>query len=257
MSAPASPACARCGATLSGRFCAECGAPAQRRVCVRCQTPLSPGARFCHRCGEADRPGIDPRRERAAWVTAGTAAALTIALVALQVARGRVPAPAVPEMGNTGTSAAGAPGRAAPDISRMSPRERFDRLFDRVVGAAERGQRDTVAMFAPMALDAYAQLPQLDADARYHAAMIHLALGNPAQAQALADTILTVSPRHLFGYLVRGEAAETENDAAVLSASYAEFLKAYNGELAAGRPEYQDHRPAIDDFRTRALANRR
>jgi tetratricopeptide (TPR) repeat protein len=193
---------------------------------------------------------VPPRRERIAWGVAGSITLVTVALVALQMGRGRLPAPAAPAMGTVGNAGPGRP----PDISQMSPRERFDRLFERVMGAAERGSTDTVARFAPMALSAYSQLADADADARYHAAMIRLAVGDLAEAKALADTILAAQPGHLFGYLIRGEVAEAENDATALARSYEDFLKAYDARDGAtsGRPEYDDHRPALEDFRTRA-----
>ena len=55
---------------------------------------------------------------------------------------------------------------AAPDISQLSPRERFDRLFNRIMQAAEQGDTAQVRRFTPMALGAYAQLDTIDADAR-------------------------------------------------------------------------------------------
>ena len=56
-----------------------------------------------------------------------------------------------------------------------------------------------------MAFGAYAQLDTVDADARYHAAVLHCRSGDAAAALALADTILAESPGHLFGYIVRGQ----------------------------------------------------
>jgi hypothetical protein len=50
----------------------------------------------------------------------------------------------------------------------MSPEERANRLFNRVMILAEAGKTDSVQFFLPMALGAYSQLPNLDADAHYH-----------------------------------------------------------------------------------------
>jgi hypothetical protein len=183
---------------------------------------------------------------------------VTVAAIAYKLGRGAIPIPTV-SMGNAGNAgAAGSAGSVrAPDISSLTPRQRFDRLFDRVIRAAEAQSSDTVALFAPMALGAYEQLDQVDADARYHAAMIHLALGEYPAALAKADTILTGEPKHLFGLLIQGEVAEQRNDAAALAKAYARFLAAYDSETKAERPEYADHRPLLDDFRNRALANRK
>lgn len=254
MTNPVTARCPACGAPASGRFCTECGTPVGRRRCRVCDADLSPGARFCHRCGAEDRPGVPPQRERTAWIAATAMALLAVALVAYFVGRGRTPAPVVPDMGNAGN--AGLSEGRAPDISQMSPRERFDRLFDRVIGAAERQANDTVTMFAPMAIGAYQQLPQVDTDARYHAAMIYLAAGQLAPAKALADTILAQAPDNLLAYLVRGEAAERENDQAALAKAYRDFLAHVDAELQTGRDEYVQHRPAIDDFRIRAQAQK-
>ena len=155
--------------------------------------------------------------------------------------------------GNAGT-ASGLSG-SAPDISKMSPEERFDRLFDRVVRAGENGDTLTVQQFSPMALGAYAMLDSANSDLRFHAALVHLAVGDLAPALALADTILAQTPGHLFGFVIRGEVAERQNQAAALTQSYRDFLAHYDAELRTGRAEYAEHKPILDDFRVRASAS--
>jgi hypothetical protein len=162
------------------------------------------------------------------------------------------PAPA-PEMANPGSEAGGA-GRP-PDISNMSPEERFERLWDRVMRASEAGDTGTVARFSPMALGAYSMLPSADADQRFHAALLHLAIEDYPAASALADTILSQSPGHLFGYVIRGDVADRENKLKPLNQAYRDFLSHYDAELKSGRPEYTDHKPLLDSFRTRAQAS--
>jgi hypothetical protein len=181
--------------------------------------------------------------------------ALLVGAIAYKVARDQ-PAPRIPAMPNAG-SAGGTAGPApqagpAPDISRMTPRERFDRLFNRIMEAAGRGDTVQVVRFTPMALGAYAQLDSVDADARYHAAVLHLQTGETASAVALADTILAQSPGHLLGYVVRGTAAELRGDTAALVRARREFLARFTGETAAGRPEYRDHAPVIEEFKRKA-----
>ena len=253
--AASAPACAACGAPLSGRFCSQCGAPAESGACRACNTRLSPGARFCHRCGvPAGRVAATARRERTAWILAGTAVLLALLVVVWRAGSAR---PTVPDMGNAGNvGAAGAlPVGRAPDISSLSPRQRFDRLYERVVRAAEAGDSLTVVQFAPMALGAYALLDSVNTDARYHAAMIQLAVGDDATALALADTIQANAPEHLFADIVRGEVADRRNDTAALTRAYQSFLDHYSREMRAGRIEYQEHRPILDDFSTRAKAS--
>ncbi len=141
---------------------------------------------------------------------------------------------------------------AAPDISQMTPRERFDRLYNRIMQAAEQGDTAQVQRFTPMALGAYAQLDTADADARYHAAVIRLQSGDLPGAHALADTILDQSPDNLLGYLVRGTAAGLANDPGARSQAQREFLRRFDREMATGRPEYRDHAPVIEAFKKEA-----
>ncbi len=182
-------------------------------------------------------------------------AVVTVATMAYLLGRGKLPAPAVVSMGNAGNAGPQAAVRA-PDIRTMAPRERFDRLFGRIMRAAEAQAADTVMLFSPMALEAYRQLgpADVDADARYHAAMIHLVVGEFAEAKAKADTILANQPNHLFGLLIRGEVALQENNQAVLAKNYQAFLGAYDAETKAGRKEYLEHQPVLTDFKNRAQA---
>jgi len=181
---------------------------------------------------------------------------LLVAAIAYQVSNA-APGPAAPNMANAGTSTgepgAGAPpGGPAPDISAMTPRERFDRLFNRIMQAAERRDSAEVERFTPMALGAYQQLDSPDADARYHAAVLQIQVGNFAAARALADTILVQSPPHLFGYLVRGEVAKLQRDSVQLERARRQFLTHYAAEKAAGRVEYLEHEPVIEEFKREA-----
>ena len=134
----------------------------------------------------------------------------------------------------------------------MSPRERFDRLFDRIVRAAEAGDSATVVNFTPMALGAYQQLDTINADARYHAAVLRTQVGDFAGALALADTIEANHPGHLFGYMIRGGVAQVQNDTTRLRAAERDFQTHYDSEMKAGRTEYAEHGPAIDAFRQMA-----
>jgi hypothetical protein len=220
-------------------------------MCVACGAELSPGAKYCHRCGAEAKPGIAPGRERLAWTGAAVVVLLTVLFVGYEIGKGRVPAPSVADMGNAGNQSTAQVSRP-PDLSRMTPRERFDRLWDRVMRAAEGQSADTVTMFAPMALAAYRQLDSADTDARLHAAMIHVAVGELAAAKALADTIEQKQKGHLFIDLIRGSVADQENDAKTLAQAYANFLAHYDAELAANRKEYVDHKPILDEFKSRA-----
>jgi predicted Zn-dependent protease len=141
----------------------------------------------------------------------------------------------------------------APDISQMSAEERANRLFNRVMTLAEAGKNDSVQFFLPMALGAYAQLPSLDADGRYHVGMLQLAGGDPNAALAEADTIRQSIPSHLFIYMLRAHAYNELGNKAQEQRAYADFLRHETAELALKRSEYEEHRPPLTSFHTEAL----
>jgi hypothetical protein len=258
MTTPAPATCPACGSPAAGRFCSNCGASLLPRQCEGCQTELSPQARFCHRCGRpvggaaAGAPAGRAGSERTAWLFAGLLSLGLVGFIVYRVAADK-PAPEIPAMANAGSAGGldgpAAAGQAPPDISQMTPRERFDRLFNRIMTAAEQRDSAQVRRFTPMALGAYAQLDQFDADARYHAAVLHLQAGDTRPALALADTILAQTPGHLFGYVIRGTAAEIAKDQRGLAAARRDFTRAFPAESASARPEYRDHAPVIEEFR--------
>jgi len=188
-------------------------------------------------------------RDRTPWLVAGVALAGLLATLLVMVARNSKNAPAQPELAAIEQPA----GEAPPDISNMSPRERFNRLYNRVMSAAQSGDEATVTRFTPMALMAYAQLDSIDADARYHAALLKVHTGEVDASRALGDTILARNPNHLFGYVVRGTVARFRKDQKELARAYTEFLKRYDQEMKLARPEYGEHRTSMDDFRRAAL----
>jgi tetratricopeptide (TPR) repeat protein len=134
----------------------------------------------------------------------------------------------------------------------MSPDERANRLFNRVMILAEAGKQDSVQFFLPMALGAYAQLPTRDADARYHIGLLQLAGGDVAAALAEADTIQRSNPTHLFIYVLRAHAYQQQGNAQQERRAYAEFLRNEPTETAKSRPEYADHADALKNFKTEA-----
>jgi hypothetical protein len=145
-------------------------------------------------------------------------------------------------------------GDAPPDISNMSPRERFNRLYNRIMRGAEAGDEATVTRFTPMALMAYAQLDTIDSDARFHAALLQVHTGNADAAKALGDTVLRQEPGHLFGYVILGTVARWKKDQPALRQAYAGFLQHYDAEMKTPRAEYAEHSRSLEDFRRAALA---
>src|SRR3989475_228780 len=151
-------------------------------TCHACGAPLPGTARFCHKCGAAaaaPSQGSAGWQAGLPWAVAGAAvgALVTVLLLRLGGSGG-----GMRESGGMGDGPAPASRILAPDISQMSPEEQARRLFDRVVGLAERGVQDSVRFFLPMALGAYAQLPALDLDARYDIGVLHLAGSDGAGA---------------------------------------------------------------------------
>lgn len=242
--------CAACGAAGTGRFCSTCGAPRGGMACPSCGGPVSANARFCPSCGKGINAGARRDADRTPWIIAGGAlVGLLVVLLVMVTRNSPPPAAAASPAAAVGDDGAGAP----PDISNMSPRERFDRLYNKVMRAAQSGDEATVSRFSPMALMAYAQLDTLDADARYHAALLQVHAGDVAGPTALADTILKQVPGHLFGYIIRGTVARWQKDDKALARAYAGFLEHYDAELKAGRVEYEEHKTSLDEFHQAAL----
>jgi hypothetical protein len=184
------------------------------------------------------------------WLIAGGALAGMLVLLLVLTARG---AGAPTADGQGPAPASGETGMVAPDISGLSPKERFDRLYNRVMQAAQAGDEATMRRFMPMALGAYEILDSADADARYHAALLRVHNGDMQGSRALGDSILAAQPGHLLGYVVLGTTARWAKDDAGLAKAYRGFLAHYDAEMKANRPEYADHRASIDGFRRDAL----
>ncbi|HTE65956.1 MAG TPA: hypothetical protein VK736_06830 [Candidatus Binatia bacterium] len=175
------------------------------------------------------------------WAVTGAALGALVTVVAMRVG-GASP---------RDVSTQGGPAAVAPDISQMSPEERANRLFNRIMILDEAGKTDSVKFFLPMALGAYSQLPALDVDARYHIGLIQLAGGEPAGAVAQADTILRTVPNHLFAFVLRAHAYRDLGNRQAQRRAYADFLRNEAAELARNRPEYAEHKE-LTAFRAEA-----
>ncbi len=223
-------------------------------TCHACGAPLPGTARFCHKCGAAvaaPSQGSAGWQAGLPWAVAGAAVGALLTVVALRL--GSSSGGGIRESGGVGDGPPPASRIPAPDISQMSPEEQARRLFDRVVGLAERGLQDSVRFFLPMALGAYAQLPALDLDARYDIGVLHLAGGDGAGALAQADTILRAVPTHLYGFMLRARAYELARDAPRARRACVGFLRYETAERARRRPEYAEHQNTIDAFHAEAL----
>lgn len=136
---------------------------------------------------------------------------------------------------------------SATDISALSPDERVDRLFNRVMSLASAGKTDSVDFFAPMATSAFAALEPLSLHRRYDLGLVHLVSGDLVSARAQADSILAPEPKHLLGLALAMRTANAAGDAAAARRFGERFKAALTSERARGLPEYSDHASDIDD----------
>ncbi len=194
---------------------------------------------------------------RTPWLVAGILIILLLAVIIANLMPGKEDQPRRADMANVGNAPPGgavpegpAATGAPPDIASLTPQERFVRLSDRVLRAFASGDSATAMTFAPMAVAAYGMLPDVDAALRYRAASIQARTGDFPAALALADSMLAASPDHLLGLLVRGEVAKRQGDTTRLNAARQSFDAAYDNEIARqDRPEYQEFRADLDEFR--------
>jgi len=128
-----------------------------------------------------------------------------------------------------------------PDISQLSPQERADRLFNRVMVLNGEGKSDSVLFFAPMAIEAYRMLSPLNDDQRYDLGRIAEVAGAFPLAKAQADTILAGNPTHLLGLILAARIASVENRASDRQAFESRLREAYPSESAKKLPEYERH----------------
>ena len=253
MSAPSVSICPSCGASATGRFCAECGTALGGGTCAECRATLTPGAKFCHRCGTSvgERGArVAPERGLAGalpWAVAAIALLALVALIAGQrIARSRPAATSAVTADDAGapSETASDPSRApvaAPDISNLTPEQRAERLFNVIMTRFEQGDTARVQFLAPMALQAYQQLPRLTIDDRYHLGRIGAVTGVAQLTVAQADTILRSQPTHLLGLLLAAQGARMRGDETAARAFDKRLLAARATELKKRLPEYSQH----------------
>jgi hypothetical protein len=227
-------------------------------TCATCAAQLSPGAKFCHRCGTqvgSKAPATaDSRTNALPWIVAALA---FLALFAMAAGRGFTARAsstvdgsqnALPQAGLDDRAASSdAEGIRAPDISNMSPQERADRLYNRVMTLATEGKVDSVQFFAPMALIAYRDLAPYNADERYDMGRIGEVAGAIPFAKAQADSILLSNPNHLLGLILEARLATIAGDTALLRSYERRLLAAEKPELATRREEYTRHQDDISN----------
>ena len=246
--------CPSCGAAAAGRFCTQCGAVVREANCTACGVALTPGSKFCHECGTAvaavaaqPRGGARARTSAAVsaprqssnlpWILVGLAF-ITLAVIYAAQRAGVTPPQSMP--------AAAPRGAGAVDISSMTPQERASRLFDRIMRLSEEGKRDSVELFASMAIPVYESLGPLDLDGRYDLGRIAQVSGQLDIAKAQADSILAKSPDHLLGLSLAAAVAEARGNQAERATFERRLLAAEASQLANPLDEYTRHRVDID-----------
>jgi zinc-ribbon domain len=217
------------------------------RFCTSCGASIRAAAKFCHRCGQptdgsarttvpagAAGPGTS---QVLPWAVAGIALLCLLAFIVGQNLGRPAAAPSAAPV-------AAASGRA-PDISQMGPAERADRLFQRVMTYVAEGKSDSVAFFAPMAIQSQLALAPLDAHRRYDLGLLGMVSADGAMARAQADTILAENPDHLLGLILAMRAAGMTQDAPARDKHAKHLVEIADRERARALPEYVDHEPDI------------
>lgn len=133
----------------------------------------------------------------------------------------------------------------APDISSMSPEERTDRLFNKVMMLYSQGKSDSVQFFAPMALQSYLMMGTLNNDQRYDMGRVAEVSGAIPLAKAQADSILKKSPTHLLGLILAARVAAIQGDSTALRSLEKRIVAAEKPELAKKLDEYDRHQDDI------------
>ena len=215
--------------------------PGTRAFCSECGAKLDLDARFCHNCGvpvaggarrAASQGGALSRTP--AWAVPVVAVVAMIVIVAVRY--GSTDRAAATPLGAAPQGAA-----RAPDISSLTPQERADRLFNRVMRLDSEGHADSAAFFAPMALGAFEALAPYTPPVRYDVGLVALVTGRIDLAKAQADSLLAERPTHLLGLSLAARVAEARNDSAAALAFRRRLVAAEASERRSGLQEYTDH----------------
>ncbi len=223
----------------------------ESRKCPSCGRSFDPSDRFCRQCGAPLNAGGKANGGMRGLVGLR---GFGIAIVALAVFYA-----VLQYGGRSGSSDTPAQRISISEIGTPSPgvapdpRATADQLFNEALAAYETGDSERANRFVPMALTAYAQLGELDLDARYHVALLDLAAGEAKAALAQADTMLAQIPEHLLGLLVAARAHEQLNQPSQAADYYQRFLAAHTPEVAASRQEYLDHGRVLGSRRQTAI----
>ena len=251
------PFCPRCGKPATGKFCQNCGSKLGGQFCNQCGAKVAPAAAFCNQCGTD--VGSSGHRDAAAatvggqnlpWWIAGIAMFGLIVVVGTQMVQpgGPVGPNPVPVTGG------GALTGPAPDISNMSPIERADALYNRVMQSAADGDSLQAQQFMPMATAAYDLARPLDIDGLFHLSMLQRTGMQLESALATAEEILAVDADHLLGLAAAAEAALELSRPDDAAAYYGHIVDVYDTQMARALIEYVDHEGVTTTLKATAEA---
>lgn len=256
--------CTQCGTPVKGdeRFCTECGASLDATMVGATPSPPTspspPAPEPSPARASAEGPSSAAAAEGKKPLFADSSFLMIMTVILLSVGAGVV----VGKLGSggeeitpTNTPQIGAPpgNPAAVDLNSMTPAQAAERLFTRVVSAAEQGDTAQAEQFLPMALAAHDRAEPLDHDGLFHRAILERLAGESANAIATAERILADRPTHLLALATAAEAATDIGDAQTAQAYYQRFLDAYNEEEGMDLPEYEAHSGMFAGMRTAAL----
>ncbi len=159
--------------------------------------------------------------------------------------------PAGPTVGVAGTE--GVPAGRPPPLTG-SPREQADRLFNRVMQAIAQNDTEQASFFLPMAILAYRQAGELDADGLYHLSVLETASGDAAAGLGTAERILDTAPDHVLALGAAARAAELAGDGATARRHYERLLRVFDAERGKDRAEYRDHAQILPEYHGEATA---
>jgi hypothetical protein len=141
---------------------------------------------------------------------------------------------------------------AAPSEPGATPSPVAATLYNQVMMASETGDAAEAKRLAPDALRAYRALGPLGSDGHYHVGLLQLTAGEIAAAKAEREAIRAVDPDHLLGIMLEHTIALQTGEDGLAAAATRSFLAVYDGETAAGRDEYLEHRVGLERFLERA-----
>jgi len=190
---------------------------------------------------------------RLPWIMTGVALVVVIALVLFQASRAATNAgqagegPATgPMAGGAGAGAGAAAMPSATDIANMSPEEKADRLFNRVMMYASEGKRDSAAIFVPMAIQSFDMIAPLSLHQRFDVGLVAMVGGDLARAKVEADTMLKKNPKDLLGLTLAMRVAEASQNSAAAGDFGKRLIAAEPAERKTTREEYTAHGNDID-----------